>query len=193
MSGGSSKRRSRTALKVASRFRRSPRGGATHSATSAIRSSGAHSDCSRLAASVALFVRCSCADRRRCASSRRAPGPRAARAQQPLRRTHGPRNGCGWPRARGGRRTEAKQGLEHTWIRDTLDPWSKRVNRGVPADVGYHRRSVAETTVFRAKTVSEEHVSARTFAGEATGGFLRCAALNRMADLGMAEVYSVAA
>jgi hypothetical protein len=60
-------------------------------------------------------------------------------------------------------------------------------------EVGYHRRSLAETAVFRLKTVFGDRLSARTHDGEATQVFLRCAALNRMAALGMPDSYPAAA
>ena len=56
-------------------------------------------------------------------------------------------------------------------------------------EVGYHRRSLAETAVFRLKATFGDHLSARTNDGKATQVFLRCAALNRMAALGMPDSY----
>jgi hypothetical protein len=56
-------------------------------------------------------------------------------------------------------------------------------------EVGYHRRSLAETQNFRLKMVFGERVSARQFAGQATQMLVRCAALNRMTHLGMPDSY----
>ena len=56
-------------------------------------------------------------------------------------------------------------------------------------EVGYHRRSLAETTMFREKIIFGEKVSARSFAGQATQLLVRCAALNRMTQLGMPDSY----
>lgn len=56
-------------------------------------------------------------------------------------------------------------------------------------EVGYHRRSLAETAMFRFKEIFGERVSARTHAGEATQVFIRAAALNRMTRLGMPDAY----
>ena len=56
---------------------------------------------------------------------------------------------------------------------------------------GYHRRSLAETTMFRLKTVFGARVAARSFAGQAAGMLVRCAALNRMTHLGMPDSYPV--
>jgi IS5 family transposase len=56
-------------------------------------------------------------------------------------------------------------------------------------EVDYHRRSLAETTMFREKIIFGEKVSARSFAGQATQLLVRCAALNRMTQLGMPDSY----
>ena len=56
---------------------------------------------------------------------------------------------------------------------------------------GYHRRSLAETQMFRLKTIFGDRVSAREFEGQATQILVRCAALNRMTHLGMPDSYAV--
>ena len=53
----------------------------------------------------------------------------------------------------------------------------------------YHRRSLAETQVFRVKTIFGGRVSARSFDGQAAQLLIRCAALNRMTHLGMPDSY----
>ena len=58
-------------------------------------------------------------------------------------------------------------------------------------EVGYHRRSLAETQMFRVKTIFGARVSARQFAGQATQVLVRCAALNQMTHLGMPDSYAV--
>jgi hypothetical protein len=58
-------------------------------------------------------------------------------------------------------------------------------------EVGYHRRSLAETQMFRVKTIFGDRVSARQFAGQATQVLVRCAALNTMTHLGMPDSYAV--
>jgi hypothetical protein len=58
---------------------------------------------------------------------------------------------------------------------------------------GYHRRSLAETTFFRCKTIFGPTLSARGFAQQATELFLKVAALNRMTHLGMPDSYCLAA
>lgn len=59
-------------------------------------------------------------------------------------------------------------------------------------DVGYHQRSLAETTVARLKGLFGPRLSARAFPGQATEVFVRCAALNRMTLLGMPDAVRVA-
>jgi IS5 family transposase len=56
---------------------------------------------------------------------------------------------------------------------------------------GYHRRSLAETTMFRLKAIFGERVTARGFAGQAGQVLVRCAALNRMTQLGKPVSYRV--
>jgi IS5 family transposase len=56
---------------------------------------------------------------------------------------------------------------------------------------GYCRRSLAETAMFRLKTTFSERVTARGFAGQATQVLVRCAALNRMTQLGKPDSYRV--
>jgi len=51
----------------------------------------------------------------------------------------------------------------------------------------YHRRSLAETCMFRLKTIFGERVSARTFATQRTQLLIRCKALNLMTTLGMPQ------
>ena len=53
----------------------------------------------------------------------------------------------------------------------------------------YHRRSLAETQVFRVKTIFGERVSARSFDAQAAQLLIRCAALNHMTHLGMPDSY----
>jgi len=58
---------------------------------------------------------------------------------------------------------------------------------------GYHRRSLAETTFFRLKTIFGPAVSSRHFPQQATELFIRVAALNRMTHLGMPDSHRLAA
>lgn len=67
----------------------------------------------------------------------------------------------------------------------------KKGRREWKRESGYHRRSLAETQVFRLKTIFGERVSARSFDGQAAQMLVRCAALNQMTHLGMPDSYAV--
>lgn len=54
---------------------------------------------------------------------------------------------------------------------------------------GYHRRSLAETAMFRIKTLFGSELSARKYGGQVTELYVRCAALNRITALGMPVSY----
>jgi IS5 family transposase len=69
----------------------------------------------------------------------------------------------------------------------------KKGRREWKRESGYHRRSLAETQLFRVKTIFGERVSARSFDGQAAQMLVRCAALNRMTHLGMPDSYAVTA
>ena len=56
---------------------------------------------------------------------------------------------------------------------------------------GYHRRSLAETAMFRFKTIFGNTCSRRTFDNQATELLLAVAALNRMTHLGMPDSYAL--
>jgi IS5 family transposase len=56
---------------------------------------------------------------------------------------------------------------------------------------GYHRRSLAETAVFRFKTLFAERLSARLWETQVSQFQIRCRALNRMTHLGMPDSYRV--
>jgi len=57
---------------------------------------------------------------------------------------------------------------------------------------GYHVRSLAETTMFRLKTIFGDDLSARLLETQTTQALVRCAALNKMTHLGMPQSYQVA-
>ena len=59
-------------------------------------------------------------------------------------------------------------------------------------EVGYHRRSLAETAVFRFKIIFGNTLSARTLSRQLTEARIKCAALNCMTQLGMPDSYRVA-
>jgi hypothetical protein len=56
---------------------------------------------------------------------------------------------------------------------------------------GYHMRSLAETAMFRLKTIFGNELSARLLETQTTQAFIRCLALNKMTHLGMPESYQV--
>jgi Transposase DDE domain len=77
-------------------------------------------------------------------------------------------------------------------------PWQREENLRVirrkgrrrwKQDSGYHRRSLAETTFFRCKTLFGPTLRARAFSQQVTELFIKVAALNRMTHLGMPESY----
>jgi hypothetical protein len=64
--------------------------------------------------------------------------------------------------------------------------------QGWKKNSGYHVRSLAETTMFRLKTIFGNNLSARLLENQTTQALVRCAALNRMTHLGMPQSYEVA-
>lgn len=60
-------------------------------------------------------------------------------------------------------------------------------------EISYHRRSLAETTVFRYKTIFGDKSQSRKIENQFNEMFIKCAALNRMTHLGMPQSYKVAA
>jgi hypothetical protein len=60
------------------------------------------------------------------------------------------------------------------------------------AESGYHVRSLAETIMFRLKTIFGDGLSTRLMATQTTQALIRCAALNKMTHLGMPQSYRVA-
>ena len=59
-------------------------------------------------------------------------------------------------------------------------------------DSGYHVRSLAETAMFRLKTIFGDHLSTRLMETQSTQALVRCAALNKMTHLGMPQACKVA-
>ena len=57
---------------------------------------------------------------------------------------------------------------------------------------GYHSRSLAETTMFRLKTIFGGELSARLIETQTTQVLVRCADLNKMTHLGMPQSYKMA-
>jgi hypothetical protein len=57
----------------------------------------------------------------------------------------------------------------------------------------YHRRSLAETAVFRFKTIFSHKLRSRKIENQFGEMAIKCAALNRMTHMGMPESYKTAA
>ncbi|ECE6542977.1 IS5/IS1182 family transposase, partial [Salmonella enterica subsp. enterica] len=64
------------------------------------------------------------------------------------------------------------------------DVWKKKV--------GYHRRSVAETAMFRIKTLPGSHLSLRDYDAQVGEALAMVKALNRMTLLGMPDSIRIA-
>jgi len=111
---------------------------------------------------------------------------RGARATIPPRR-----NACANPRG------ETPQRDAHLRRIQELAGGSKSKKRQEQArqrwkeESGYHRRSLAETAVFRLKHIFGEKLSSRGFDAQTNEVLLRCAALNRMTHLGMPQSYPI--
>lgn len=54
-------------------------------------------------------------------------------------------------------------------------------------EVGYHRRSLAETAMFRFKTLFSDHLSNRLFEHQCIEAAIKCQAMNKMTQLGMPQ------
>jgi hypothetical protein len=59
-------------------------------------------------------------------------------------------------------------------------------------DSNYHQRSLAETAMFRMKTIFGDHLSARLLSTQRTQALIRCRALNIMTHQGMPDSYKLA-
>ncbi len=57
--------------------------------------------------------------------------------------------------------------------------------------MGYHRRSLAETTFYRIKTIFGDGLSARGFRAQTCEMLITCAALSQMTQVGMPDSYVV--
>jgi len=58
-------------------------------------------------------------------------------------------------------------------------------------EAGYHQRSLAETAIFRFKTIFGAHLKSRRMPQQQTETKVKCAALNRITHLGMPDSYRV--
>jgi hypothetical protein len=60
-------------------------------------------------------------------------------------------------------------------------------------DSDYHARSLAETAMFRIKTIFGDKLSTRLMETQTTQALIRCAVFNKMTHLGMPQSYKVTA
>jgi len=98
------------------------------------------------------------------------------------------------PPRRGARIWQHGNSLKERLVRDeNLRSIRKNGRKQWKQDVGYHRRSLAETTVFRYKTIFGDKSQSRKIENQFSEMFIKCAALNRMTHLGMPQSYKVAA
>jgi hypothetical protein len=75
---------------------------------------------------------------------------------------------------------------------DNLRYIRKHGRKAWKKDSGYHIRSLAETAMFRMKTIFGNELSARLMETQTSQALIRCAALNTMTHLGMPQSYKIA-
>ncbi|MCL2119081.1 MAG: IS5 family transposase, partial [Planctomycetaceae bacterium] len=62
--------------------------------------------------------------------------------------------------------------------------------KGWKQRIGYHRRSLAETAMFRMKTCFGAHLKNRLLPNQKTEAKIRCKILNHFTKLGLPEYYA---
>src|SRR5476649_1657213 len=99
--------------------------------------------------------------------------------------------------------------MPRAWASCTCQPWSKRTPgaawRNGAIDVigqssrrdwkkgcGYHRRSLAETLMYRLKVLTGRNLAARTIGAQATEVAIRAGVLNRMTSLARPQSVRIA-
>lgn len=98
------------------------------------------------------------------------------------------------PPRRGARIWQHGNRAQERLVRDeNLRSIRKRGRKKWKQESNYHRRSLAETTVFRYKTIFGDKSQSRRMENQFAEMFIKCAALNRMTHLGMPQSYKVAA
>ena len=76
----------------------------------------------------------------------------------------------------------------HAHPRDATLRRIRRIGRAAwKRESGYHQRRLAETGMFRFKTIFGNALTGRSYTAQATEIFIRAAALNRMTHLGMPD------
>ena len=114
------------------------------------------------------------------------------------RRCYGAINGVGAraaiPPRRGARIRQHGNSLSERHVRDeNLRSIRKKGRKVWEKEVGYHRRSLAETAAFRYKVTFGDKLHARKIENQFTEMFIKCAVLNRMMHLGRPQSYKAAA
>ena len=89
------------------------------------------------------------------------------------------------PRENAKIRQRKKEGVEPLPRDENLRRIRKIGRKNWKKETGYHRRSLAETSMFRFKQIFGGSVHSRSFESQAVDLFVRCALLNRMSWLGM--------
>lgn len=84
-------------------------------------------------------------------------------------------------------------GAERLVRDENLRSIRKNGRKGWKQECDYHRRSLAETTVFRYKVTFGERLDSRSIENQFNEMFIKCAVLNRMVHLGRPQSYKVAA
>ena len=68
---------------------------------------------------------------------------------------------------------------------------NKKGYKAWKAESEYHCHSLAETAMFRLKTIFGDKLACHTFESQATEALIRCRALNKISSLGMPESYLI--
>ena len=96
------------------------------------------------------------------------------------------------PPRRDGKHRNAKRRHRHIEARNQrLQAIEKKGRKRWKRKSGYHRRSLAETGVFRFKGILSAQLRARSWAGQQVEARIGCSILNRMIHLGKPETYTV--
>ncbi len=74
---------------------------------------------------------------------------------------------------------------------ETLRAIRKSGRKAWKKQSGYHQRSLAETAIFRFKTIFGDHLSTRSLEAQTVQTRIRCKALNQMTHLGMPQSFKV--
>lgn len=98
------------------------------------------------------------------------------------------------PPRRGARIWQHGNSEQERLVRDeNLRAIRKKGRQKWKEESSYHRRSLAETAVFRFKTIFGDKLQSPTRENQFTEMFIKCAALNRITHMGMPESYKVTA